>query len=420
MIPDTGATLATAALPDGDADAITFESLGLSADLVTALAAGGITSPFPIQALTIPDALAGRDVCGMAQTGSGKTLAFGLPMIERTTTAKRRRPHAVVLVPTRELANQVADELAPLAAARGLWLCAIYGGSSMVRQIRALHAGVDIVIATPGRLNDLLERGELTMEAISFVVLDEADQMADMGFLPQIQRILDQVPEKPQTLLFSATLDGVAGALVRRYQQDPVRLEVVSETSTVDTLKQRFIGVSYDDKLDVAARILAGAERAVVFTRTTHGADRLAAALDTAGRRALPIHGRCNQNQRERTLAQFAAGDASILVATNVAARGLHVNGVDVVMHFDPPEDGKTYLHRSGRTARAGADGLVITLALPDQVRDVVNVQREAGVDYAIVPMRPDDERLDDLGAWEAPAGARLPDTFRGRPGGGS
>lgn len=419
LIPDTEATLATAALPDGNADATTFESLGLSADLVTALAAGGITSPFPIQALTIPDALAGRDVCGMAQTGSGKTLAFGLPMIERTTTAKRRRPHAVVLVPTRELANQVADELAPLAAARGLWLCAIYGGSSMVRQIRALHAGVDIVIATPGRLNDLLERGELTMEAISFVVLDEADQMADMGFLPQIQRILDQVPEKPQTLLFSATLDGVAGALVRRYQQDPVRLEVVSETSTVDTLKQRFIGVSYDDKLDVAARILAGAERAVVFTRTTHGADRLAAALDTAGRRALPIHGRCNQNQRERTLAQFAAGDASILVATNVAARGLHVNGVDVVMHFDPPEDGKTYLHRSGRTARAGADGLVITLALPDQVRDVVNVQREAGVDYAIVPMRPDDERLDDLGAWEAPAGARLPDTFRGRPNGG-
>lgn len=409
LIPDT----------DASADATTFESLGLSADLVTALAAGGITSPFPIQALTIPDALAGRDVCGMAQTGSGKTLAFGLPMIERTTTAKRRRPHAVVLVPTRELANQVADELAPLAAARGLWLCAIYGGSSMVRQIRALHAGVDIVIATPGRLNDLLERGELTMEAISFVVLDEADQMADMGFLPQIQRILDQVPEKPQTLLFSATLDGVAGALVRRYQQDPVRLEVVSETSTVDTLKQRFIGVSYDDKLDVAARILAGAERAVVFTRTTHGADRLAAALDTAGRRALPIHGRCNQNQRERTLAQFAAGDASILVATNVAARGLHVNGVDVVMHFDPPEDGKTYLHRSGRTARAGADGIVITLALPDQIRDVVNVQREAGVDYAIVPMRPDDERLDDLGAWDAPAGARLPDTFRGRPNGG-
>jgi superfamily II DNA/RNA helicase len=424
LIPDTDSALATAALAnpalaDGNADATTFESLGLSADLVTALAAGGITSPFPIQALTIPDALAGRDVCGMAQTGSGKTLAFGLPMIERTTTAKRRRPHAVVLVPTRELANQVADELAPLAAARGLWLCAIYGGSSMVRQIRALHAGVDIVIATPGRLNDLLERGELTMEAISFVVLDEADQMADMGFLPQIQRILDQVPEKPQTLLFSATLDGVAGALVRRYQQDPVRLEVVSETSTVDTLKQRFIGVSYDDKLDVAARILAGAERAVVFTRTTHGADRLAAALDTAGRRALPIHGRCNQNQRERTLAQFAAGDASILVATNVAARGLHVNGVDVVMHFDPPEDGKTYLHRSGRTARAGADGIVITLALPDQIRDVVNVQREAGVDYAIVPMRPDDERLDDLGAWEAPAGARLPDTFRGRPNGG-
>lgn len=418
MTAPAGTTPARTSTQTGDpALDTTFEALGLSPDLVTALSANGITRPFPVQSLTIPDAMAGRDVCGMAQTGSGKTLAFGLPMIERTTTAKRRRPHSLVLVPTRELANQVADELAPLAASRGLWLCAIYGGASMVRQIRALHAGVDIVIATPGRLNDLLERGELTMDDVSFVVLDEADQMADMGFLPQIQRILDQIPEKPQTLLFSATLDGVAGSISRRYQQDPVRLEVVSDTPTVQTLKQRFIGVSYEDKLAVAARILAGAERAVVFSRTTHGADRLADQLDLDDRRALPIHGRCSQNQRERTLARFAAGDARVLVATNVAARGLHVDGVDVVLHFDPPEDGKTYLHRSGRTARAGADGLVVTLVLSDQVRDVVGVQREAGVDYAIVPMRPDDERLDDLGAWDAPAGAVLPDTFRGRPG---
>ncbi len=390
----------------------TFEALGLSADIVAALTAAGMTAPFPIQALTIPDALAGRDVCGMAQTGSGKTLAFGLPMIERTTTAKRRRPHSLVLVPTRELANQVADELAPLAAARGLWLSAIYGGASMVRQIRALHAGVDIVIATPGRLNDLLERRELTLDDVEFVVLDEADQMADMGFLPQIQRILDQVPGDPQTLLFSATLDGAAGALTRRYQHDPVRLEIASPTTTVDTLKQRFIGVANDHKLDVAARICASATRTVVFVRTTHGADRLAAQLSAEGRPALAIHGRCSQNQRERTLARFAAGQAAVLVATNVAARGLHVDGVDMVVHYDPPEDGKTYLHRSGRTARAGADGLVVTLVLRDQQRDVVHVQREAGIDLAIVPMTPDDERLDDLGAWAAPAGALLPDTF--------
>ncbi|MDA1241247.1 MAG: DEAD/DEAH box helicase, partial [Chloroflexi bacterium] len=296
---------------------------------------------------------------------------------------------------------------------------AVYGGASMGKQIDAFKKGVDIIVATPGRLIDLMERRVLDLEKIEIVTIDEADQMADMGFLPQIKRILDQVPGKPQTLLFSATLDGVAGALVERYQENPVRLQVISKTATVDTLKQRFIGVDSREKLDVAARILASANRAVVFTRTTHGADRLAEALDTPGRRALPIHGRCSQNQRERTLAQFSRGDASILVATNVAARGLHVDGVDVVMHFDPPEDGKTYLHRSGRTARAGADGMVVTLVMNDQTRDVVHLQREAGVDFAIVPMRTDDDRLSDLGAWDAPAGALLPDNFRGGGGNG-
>lgn len=387
----------------------TFESLGVSRDLVEALATRGIREPFPIQTLAIPDALAGRDVSGMAQTGSGKTLAFGIPMVERTVTSRRRRPQGLVLVPTRELANQVTDELASLAAARGLWVAAIYGGASMMRQIRALHAGVDIVVATPGRLNDLLERGEVSVADVSFVTLDEADQMADMGFLPQIERILDQIDGQPQTLLFSATLDGAVGTLVRRYQQDPVRLEVASRQTTNETLEQRFIGVSGDDKIRVAARICAGVHRAIVFSRTTHGADRLARQLDTTERPAVAIHGRLSQSRRERMLARFASGSAPVLVATNVAARGLHIAGVDIVMHYDPPEDGKTYLHRSGRTARAGAEGLVVSLVTSDQTRDIVQMQREAGIDIAIVPMRSGDERLDDLAGFEPPEGGLGP-----------
>ena len=416
----------------------TFEDLGVSRDLVEVLARARITVPSPVQALTIPDALAGRDVCGKAQTGSGKTLAFGLPLVMRTETSRRRRPRSLVLVPTRELANQVAEALAPLAVKRGLWLTAIYGGVSMNRQIQALHAGVDIVIATPGRLNDLLERRELSLADVEVVVLDEADQMADMGFLPQVERILKQVEGQPQTLLFSATLDGQVGALVRRYQHDPVHHEVASPTETVETLDQRFIGVSADDKVGVLAEICAGAQRALVFVRTTHGADRLAKQLDGEGLRAGAIHGRLAQGKRERTLATFAAGAAPVLVATNVAARGLHVDGIDVVVHFDPPEDHKTYLHRSGRTARAGEDGLVVTLVLPEQARDVARLQRDAGIDHAIVRMSPDDNRLADLAGWQPPVatptspgngeiaarrpsggGRGRPQARRGGPGGG-
>ena len=382
-----------------------FADLGISPDLLAVLTKRGLTSPFPIQTMTIPDALAGRDVSGKAQTGSGKTLAFGLPLIERTKTAKPRKPHAIVLVPTRELANQVAEELTPYAAARGLWLCAIYGGTSMFRQIQALRQGVDIVIATPGRLNDLLERGEISVSAVKNVVLDEADQMADMGFLPQVERILGQIEGETQTLLFSATLDGAIRTLVQRYQKDPVRHEVINTQATVDTLTQRFVGVTADSKVEIASRICAGAKRVILFVRTTHGADRLAEQLSRTGLRAAAIHGRLSQSKRERTLADFARGSMPVLVATNVAARGLHVDGIDVVVHYDPPEDHKVYLHRSGRTARAGEEGMVVTLVLPFEEREVTSIERAAGIDVGIVRMDADDERLLDLGAWEPPRG---------------
>ena len=387
----------------GGSPATTFAALGVPDDLTAILSKAGIEHPFPIQALAIPDALAGLDICGKAQTGSGKTLAFGLPLVERTKTARRRRPHSLVLAPTRELANQIAEDLTPLAAARGLWLTTIYGGVSMSRQVRALHHGVDIVVATPGRLNDLLEQRELSLEAVSFVVVDEADQMADMGFLPQVERILGQIEGQPQTLLFSATLDGAVGTLVRRYQQNPARHEVASTTPTVDQLEQRFIGVHADDKVDVTSEICAGAQRALVFVRTTRAADRVAKRLGETGLRVAAIHGRLSQNRREATLERFRRGAAPVLVATNVAARGLHVAGVDVVVHFDPPEDHKTYLHRSGRTARAGEDGMVVTLVLPEQRPDIATLQRDADTDYAVVEMRAGDPRLRDLASWEAP-----------------
>ena len=401
---------------DGDTPATTFEALGVSRDLVAMLAEAGITEPFPIQALAIPDALDGLDICGKAQTGSGKTLAFGLPLIEHTTTARRRRPHSLVLAPTRELANQIAEELTPLAGARGLWVTCIYGGASMSRQVRALHAGVDIVIATPGRLNDLLEQGQLSLADVSFVVVDEADQMADMGFLPQVERILDQIEGRPQTLLFSATLDGAVGRLVSRYQQDPSRHEAASAAPTVDGLLQRFIGVCAEDKIDVTSEICAGARRSLVFVRTTRAADRVAKQLDKTGLRVAAMHGRLSQNRREATLKAFKRGDAPVLIATNVAARGLHVEGVDVVVHYDLPEDYKTYVHRSGRTARAGEGGMVVTLVLPEQRRDTALLQRDGGSDYSVVDMRAGDHRLRDLASWTAPRGESDLDAFAGAP----
>ncbi len=384
-----------------------FHELGLLPELVEALDKMGITTPLPIQQMTIEDALDGRDVCGKAQTGSGKTLAFGLPLVQRMTEAKKRRPRGLVLVPTRELANQVADGLAPLAAARRMWVTAIYGGASIVRQIKDLHAGVEIVIATPGRLNDLLERKEISLADVEMVVLDEADQMADMGFLPQVRAILDTIESEHQTLLFSATLDGSIGALIRQYQHDPVHHEVATSTGDDQSIEQRFIGVERSEKVRVAAAICGAANRSIVFVRTKHGADRLAEQLSAAGVYAAAIHGGLNQNRRERVLHSFSTGRSPVLVATNVAARGIHVDGIDTVLHYDLPEDSKTYLHRSGRTARAGADGLVVTLVLPDEMRDADSLQRGAGTSVATVSMGPDDERLRDLAAWTPPVATR-------------
>ena len=384
-------------------DATGFAALGLSRDIVAALAARDITSPFPIQALTIPDALAGRDVCGKAQTGSGKTLAFGLPLIERTANSAPRKPRALVLVPTRELASQVVRELAPLAAGRRVRIAAVYGGASLNRQADCLRAGVDIVVATPGRLFDLLERGALTLVDVASVVLDEADQMADMGFLPQVERILARIERQHQTLLFSATLDGAVDQLVRRYQHDPVFHAVAEAAESAPAITHRFVGVAEADRVAVAAEIAAGPERTLMFVRTQRGADRLAKQLAAEGVSAGVIHGGLSQPQRERALRAFSSGFAPVLVATNVAARGIHVDGIDIVVHHDPPEDAKTYLHRSGRTARAGASGLVVTLVSPEQLRDVNLLRREAGVRETVVAMAPGDARLADLEGWEPP-----------------
>jgi superfamily II DNA/RNA helicase len=380
-----------------------FSSLGLSGDIEGLLAKSGITAPFPIQSATIPDALAGRDVCGKARTGSGKTLAFGLPIVELTQRCEPRRPHSLVLAPTRELANQIATNLAPFARLRGLRVGAIYGGASMNRQAADLRSGIDILVATPGRLNDMLERRLLTVAGVGIVVVDEADQMADFGFLPQVERILDQIEGGHQTLLFSATLGGDVERLIRRYQHDPVYHEVAAEPETEEAMQHRFIAVSDAEKVPLAATIAAGPQRTLFFTRTQRGADRLARLLDREGIRAGVLHGSISQPKRERALRLFAQGEVPVLVATNIAARGIHVDGVDTVVHFDPPEDPATYLHRSGRTARAGATGVVVTLVQPLQVDDVNLLRRQAGVREAIVPMAPTDVRLHDLAAWTPP-----------------
>lgn len=324
-------------------------------------------------------------------------------MIERTERAAPRRPRALVLVPTRELAQQVEAVLSPLAAVRRLRSLSVYGGVGFGHQRTTLQRGVEIVIATPGRLNDLLGQRELVMSDVETVVIDEADHMADIGFLPQVEAILRLVPNQAQTLLFSATLDGAVGALVRRYQHDPVYHSVISVTEMVDTMEHRFIQVREDDKLRVAVAICTGSARTLVFVRTQRGADRLARDLQREGLKAQAIHGGLGQGQRDRALAAFAEGRVVALVATNVAARGLDIDAIDTVLHYDPPEDNKTYLHRSGRTARAGETGMVVTLVLPGQIPEVRGMRRQEGVRQQIVAMASDDPRLLDLPSWQPP-----------------
>jgi superfamily II DNA/RNA helicase len=384
-------------------DAITFAGLGVDTDLVEELDSQGIKSPFPIQEMTMEDAIAGRDITGKAETGSGKTLAFGLPMIMHVTKGQPKRPQGLVLVPTRELAVQVTKALKPLLALRGLVAVSVYGGAPMGPQTDALDNGASIVIATPGRLLDLMERRALDPRDIKIVTIDEADQMADMGFMPQVRAIMSQIPEQRQTFLFSATLDHQVKELIDRYMSEPVNHEVESETETVDGMEHRFLRVHYMDKAKVVTELSRHNDRILAFTRTKAGADRLSRDLRELEVQAAPIHGDLPQRKREQSLQRFADGDVKVLVATNVAARGLHIDGVDVVVHFDPPDDPKTYLHRSGRTARAGEEGLVVTLVEWDQVNEVLGIQRRAGLNVPIVKMFSNDDRLSDLATWEPP-----------------
>jgi superfamily II DNA/RNA helicase len=379
-----------------------FADLGVAPDLVRALAGLGITTPFPIQSLTIPDATAGKDVCGKAQTGSGKTLAFGIPLIERTEAADH--PRSLVLVPTRELCRQVAADLEPLAAARDLEVVAIYGGVPIRRQVARIRSGADVLVATPGRVIDLVERGHLSLRDVSTVVIDEADQMADMGFLPQVHAVMGHIGGGHQTMLFSATLDGQIRSLVTRYLTDPIRYEVEAESEVDDAQTHRFLAVHHMDKPKVAAAIARNSDRTLVFVATKRSADRVASAISAEGVEARAIHGDLRQEARERTLAAFADGRLPVMVATNLAARGLHVADVDVVMHYDPPADYKSFIHRSGRTARAGDTGLVVTLVEWDQVAEVQRLQRASGLHTEITKMYSNDPRLADLAAFEPEA----------------
>ena len=378
-----------------------WADLGVDPNIIQSLSERGINEPFPIQELTIPDALKSSDVCGKAKTGSGKTLAFGIPTIQNLAQSDTRTiPRGLILVPTRELATQVKEELDPLCNCKSLTVAAIYGGANIDEQIKNIQDGVDIVVATPGRMIDLLEREEIVLQSLEVVVLDEADRMADMGFLPQVEWILRRVQRKHQTLLFSATLDGVVNTLIQRYQDQPIMHEVETKEITVEEMTHRFLHVHQRDKVKVAAAIARPVSRTLIFSNTKAGCDRLVKKLLTEGIRAQAIHGDLRQNIREKALARFAAGKLPVLVATDVAARGIHVDGVEVVIHYDPPSDHKTYLHRSGRTARAGTDGLVVTLSLWDEELIIKRLQKRIGLNMELIEMFSNDPRLADLGGW--------------------
>ena len=364
-----------------DAPVATFAELGLPDELVAVLEGQGITSPLPIQAATIADALGGRDVSAKAPTGSGKTLAFALPIAATVSRGNAKRPSTLVLAPTRELATQIADTMRPLLAVRGLKVQTFFGGTGFGGQRNALRKGVDVAVACPGRLEDLLSQGDVSLSAVEVVVVDEADRMADMGFLPAVQRLLDATASRRQTLLFSATLDGAVDVLVRRYQRDPVRHEVTNGTEDMGRVTHQFEAVTPADRLDSCTDIVGGAGTSIVFVRTKHGVDRLTKQLTKSGVAAAAIHGGRSQNERERALAAFRAGRVRVLVATDVAARGIHVDAVSRVVHFDLPADAKDYIHRSGRTARAGADGSVISLVLPDQRAKANLIRRDLKLD---------------------------------------
>ncbi|WP_406501287.1 DEAD/DEAH box helicase [Streptomyces sp. NBC_01590] len=369
-----------------DADAeptITFGDLGLPEGIVRKLAQNGVTAPFPIQAATIPDALAGKDILGRGRTGSGKTLSFGLPTLATLAGGhtEKKKPRAVILTPTRELAMQVADALQPYGDVLGLKMKVVCGGTSMGNQIYALERGVDILVATPGRLRDIINRGACSLENVQVAVLDEADQMSDLGFLPEVTELLDQVPVGGQRMLFSATMENEIGTLVKRYLDNPVSHEVDSAQGNVTTMTHHVLVVKPKDKAPVTSAIAARKGRTIIFVRTQLGADRIAEQLVEAGVKADALHGGMTQGARTRVLADFKDGYVNALVATDVAARGIHVDGIDLVLNVDPAGDHKDYLHRSGRTARAGKSGVVVSLALPHQRRQIFRLMEDAGVD---------------------------------------
>ncbi len=425
-IVTSSARAATAARTDHPTDS-TFAALGVRPELTASLAARGIEAPFPIQAATLPDSLAGRDVLGRGRTGSGKTVAFALPLVSALagSRSQARRPRGLVLVPTRELAVQVEETIAPLAAAVGLRTRTIFGGVSQGPQVTALAKGADIIVATPGRLADLIKQGHANLGAIAVTVIDEADHMADLGFLPEVRRLLDQTPAKGQRLLFSATLDAGVDVLARRYLREPVTHEVDSAASHVPQMQHHLFLVDTADRSDVVAHLLGGHGRSLAFARTKHQARKWARVLTASGIHAVDLHGNLSQSARQRNLAAFAAGDVRVLVATDIAARGIHVDDVGIVVHIDPPAEHKAYLHRSGRTARAGAEGVVVTLATPEQRRDVADLMRRAAIKPTKLQVRAGDAAITDLVGPSAPRvvvaapaaqPAQLPGGGRGKP----
>ncbi|MGY1734355.1 DEAD/DEAH box helicase [Geodermatophilus sp. SYSU D01045] len=399
-------------IPAGDVATVlpsdaTFAELGVPAPLVEVLTASGITAPFPIQVATLPDSLAGRDVLGRGRTGSGKTIAFSLPLVTRlaasTTKRQARKPRALVLVPTRELANQVMATVEPLATALGLRATTVFGGVGQNPQVQALAAGVDVVVACPGRLEDLIGQGHADLSAVEVTVLDEADHMADLGFLPGVKRLLDRTPQGGQRLLFSATLDNGVDVLVKRYLSRPVTHSVDPAVAPVATMTHHVFQVSAADKAEVVRQLASGLGRSVLFTRTKHQAKKLARQLTAAGIPAVDLHGNLSQNARERNLEAFSTGGTRVLCATDIAARGIHVDDVALVVHVDPPAEHKAYLHRSGRTARAGAGGTVVTISTPDQAAEVRTLARQAGISPVVTQVRPGAEQVTALTGPAAP-----------------
>ena len=362
----------------------TFASFGVPTSLTTVLAASGITIPTPIQAATLPDSLAGRDVLGRGRTGSGKTYAFLLPLLTRLAASKAtrqsRKPRALILAPTRELVNQIHAAMAPLAKPLGINSLTIFGGVGQNPQVSGLRGGIDVVVACPGRLEDLLGQGALTLDAIEITILDEADHMADLGFLPGVRRIMDRTPRTGQRMLFSATLDAGVDVIVKRFLTNPVTHSADSALSQISTMSHHIFHVRADARLPVLVDLTSAPGRTMIFTRTKHGAKKLSKQLNASGIPTVELHGNLSQNARTRNMDAFQAGKASTLVATDIAARGIHVDDVNLVIHADPPVEHKAYLHRSGRTARAGAEGIVITLMTDDQMADVRDLTRKAGI----------------------------------------